>query len=217
MRHPALAAVVLASCAFAAVPAGAQEREPRIGPFVVDVRGAFPKFPDNLQLADSRGLNQVELPGLGIGLDLGVHVYLFKWRAITFGVGGEGMASRAHFTPAAAAGQAAFGRPVTERFATIAPQISFNFGTGRGWSYISGGVGNSVWSVVPDGAASLPADRARLRTFDYGGGARWFAKRHLAFTFDVRIWAINPGIPAPGLPGSPRTALLVLGAGVSVR
>ena len=34
---------------------------------------------------------------------------------------------------------------------------------------------------------------ARLKTINYGGGARWFAKAHVAFSFDVRFYAINPG------------------------
>ena len=43
-------------------------------------------------------------------------------------------------------------------------------------------------------------------------------KRHLAFSFDVRFNAINPGTPFfAGALGSPRTTLLVIGAGVSVR
>ena len=71
--------------------------------------------------------------------------------------------------------------------------------------------------IVPDGSPPLPVDEERLKTINYGGGARWFAKRHLAFTFDVRFYAINPGTPAFGFPSSPRTTLLVIGAGASVR
>ena len=37
------------------------------------------------------------------------------------------------------------GRPVTERFTHLAPELSFNFGTGNGWSYLSGGIGRSTW------------------------------------------------------------------------
>ena len=46
---------------------------------------------------------------------------------------------------------------------TFTPQLSLNFGTGDGWSYISGGLGPSIWSIVPDGAQPLPADDERLR------------------------------------------------------
>jgi hypothetical protein len=108
-------------------------------------------------------------------------------------------------------------RAVTERFNYLGPQLSFNLGTGVGWSYISGGIAASTWSVVPVGAIAQPPDEERLKTIDYGGGARWFAKPHLAFSFDVRFYAINPSSPAAGLPSGPRTTLLVIGAGISVK
>ena len=43
-------------------------------------------------------------------------------------------------------------------------------------------------------------------------------KPHLAFSFDVRVYAISPGSPSPlGFPGSPRATLMVIGAGVSLK
>jgi hypothetical protein len=207
-------------------PAAAQPAAPRIGPFVFDVRGTFPKFPDAAQLAQSRGIRIDDLPGAGLGIDLGAHLYLFKWGAITFGVGGELMTGRSRSTPPAppsggSSGQGTrqvpLGQAVTERFTSLAPQISLNFGTGNGWSYLSAGLGQSTWSIVPDGTAPRFADQEYLQTINYGGGARWFVRKHLAFTFDVRFYAINPGTPELGFPGSPRTTLLVLGAGASVR
>ncbi len=156
-----------------------------------------------------------ELPGVGFGVQLGAHVYVFKWKAVTVGLGGEFAASRATSTPPA--GGDATLRAATETFKTIAPELSLNFGTGHGWSYISGGVGTSMWSIVPGAQEPLPADTDRVRTVNYGGGARWFAKSHLAFSFDVRFYQIDPGAPSFGYPGSPRTTLLVIGAGVSVK
>jgi len=194
----------------------AQPASPRIGPFVVDVRGTFPHFPDDPLLAQSRGVAATDLPGIGIGIAVGAHVYLLKWRAMTFGIGGELMTGRAHSSPAVAAGQTVK-QGVMERFTSIAPQLSFNFGSSTGWSYLSAGIGGSKWSIVPDGFLPTFADEERLKTINYGGGARWFARKHLAFTFDVRFYAINPGAPQFSLPGSPRTRLLVVGAGVSVR
>src|SRR5581483_5864965 len=207
-----LALLILA----AASPALAQEPPPKIGPFVVDLHATVPRFPtDNLQLAESRGMQITELPGVGFGVQLGAHVYVFKWKAVTVGLGGEFAASRATSTPPA--GSDATLRAATETFKTIAPELSLNFGTGHGWSYISGGIGTSTWSIVPDAQEPLPADTDRVRTVNYGGGARWFAKSHLAFSFDVRFYQIDPGAPSFGYPGSPRTTLLVIGAGVSVK
>ena len=207
----------------AARPVHAQDAPPRIGPFVVDLHGTIPRFPtDDQLLAQSRGMALAELPGSGLGLQVGVHLYLLRWRAVTFGVGGELAASRARQTPAALPAEAiAAGiqpvRPAEERFTSIAPQLSFNFGTGHGWSYISGGLGQSVWSIVPEGQEDYPPDTDRLKTINYGGGARWFAKSHVAFSFDVRFYAINPGSAAYRFTQSPRTTLLVIGAGVSVK
>jgi hypothetical protein len=42
-------------------------------------------------------------------------------------------------------------------------------------------------------------------------------KSHLAFSFDVRFYAINPGAASNEFPGTPRTTLLVIGAGMSLK
>lgn len=198
-------------------PAAAQEAPPPIPRFVIDVHAVVPAFPSDPSLAASRGVNLAELPGVGLGVDLAAHLYPWKWRAMTVGLGGRLVTSRARRTPAQVAGQPTTLRSLTERFTYLGPQVSFNFGTGAGWSYLSGGISASTWSIVPDGADKLPPDEDRLKTIDYGGGARWFAKPHVAFSFDVRFYAINPGSPSGALPGSLRTTLVVVGAGVSLK
>jgi len=193
----------------------AQDPQPKIGPFVVDLHATVPRFPQDLQLAQSRDMTLAELPGSGLGVLVGVHIYPLRWRAVTFGLGGEFATGRSRQTPTAA--QTAI-RPATERLTTITPQLSFNFGTGNGWSYISGGLGRSTWAVTPQGQEGFAADSEQLKTISYGGGARWFMKTHLAFSFDARFYAINPGTPfVAGALGSPRTTMIVIGAGVSVR
>ena len=173
-------------------------------------------FPTTRSSLESRGLSVDELPGRGLGLDAGAHLYLFKWRVITFGVGGQMTFARATSGEVVQDG-AVIARPVTSWFTSFTPQLSFNFGTGDGWSYISGGIGGAVWSTVPDGQPALPADEERLTTINYGGGARWFARPHLAFTLDVRFHDINPGTPQGGLPGTPRATIMIIGAGVSIK
>ena len=207
----AAAALVLAAAAVAA----AQAPPPPIRGFVVDVRGTLPFFPSNQQLADSRGLTLAELPGVGKGLDAGAHLYLKRWKSVTIGIGGQ-----ATFGRSTASGEAdgqTIGRPVTERFTSIAPQISFNFGTGNGWSYVSGGIGTSTWSVIADGEKAVPADSQHLKTINYGGGARWFLGKHVAFHVDLRFYAVDPGAPDGPRPGGPRSTFLTLGSGVSIR
>ena len=218
MRQLALALVLcLVVCSGAAAQQG-----PRIGPLVFDVHLTFPRFPaDSTVLAESKDIQQVaDLPGLGRGIDAAAQVYLLTWRAVTLGVGGNVMISRSHSTqPLDESGAPIASRPaLTERFTSIAPQVSLNFGNGDGWSYLSGGIGRSTWSIVPDGAIATTADEERIKTINYGGGARWFKKKHVGFSFDVRFYAINPGTPVrTHTVGSPRTTLLVIGAGVSVK
>jgi hypothetical protein len=217
------------ACAAAAVclacrPAAAQEPPPAIPHFVVDLHGVFPSFPVNQALADSRGLGASglsELPGRAFGGDFAVHLYPFRWKAITFGIGARVMGARATNEPQTVPDQSTTLVAVTEKLTSIGPELSFNFGTGAGWSYLSGGISASRWSIIPklpDGtdAPPQPPDEERLKTITYGGGARWFAKPHLAFSFDVRFYAINPSTTGD-LPPSPRTTLLVIGAGVSIK
>ena len=58
---------------------------------------------------------------------------------------------------------------------------------------------------------------SRCQTVNYGGGARWFIKKHLAFSLDVRFYEIKDGTPIPPVPGSPRTTLFIIAAGVSLK
>jgi hypothetical protein len=209
-----VAAMALAGVWGAAAAASAQDEPPPIPFVVVDVHANVPRFTDDAQLAGSRNLSVAELPGAGFGGDLGVHIYPFKWRAITFGLGGQLTIAQAHQGPDPSTNL----RAVTERLTSVAPQVSFNFGSGTGWSYLSGGVSVATWSVVPDGFPPTSLDEERHKTINYGGGARWFMKPHLAFSFDVRFYAINPGTPIDAsLPGSPRATLMVIGAGISLK
>jgi hypothetical protein len=215
MTRCALALCLSGLALLAGSPASAQDTPPPIGPFVVDIRATLPKFPQSLFLASSRGLTEDELPGGGDGLDVGAHVYLLHWKIATLGVGGQFTFGRVH-SSALEAGGVVVAPGVAERFTSVAPQISFNFGTGDGWSYIGGGVGESVWSIVPDGAEPLPSDQERLMTINYGVGARWF-KGRVAFTFDLRFYTVSPSVAAFGYPGGPRITFVILGAGVSIK
>jgi len=193
--------------------ARAQDPPPPISPFVFDLRGSTRNFPDSPDLAASRGLGASELPGRGLGFDAAAHVHLFKWKAITFGVGGQFTIGRAHLDASDSAGV----RAVTETLTSLNSDLSLNFGDGEGWSYLSAGPGFSIWELVADEVGPTAADEERLTTFNYGGGARWFARRRFGFHFDVRFYNINPGTASGAFPGSPRSRVIVVGAGVSVK
>ena len=208
--------MTIAIVLLAGARAEAQDPPPPIPRLVMDLRGSFPRFPSSAQLAASRGLDLSELPSAGLGVDAGIHLSVLKWKAVTFGLGGLLTLGRSHASAFNVENQPVR-RAVTQRFTSITPQLSLNFGTGDGWSYISGGIGRSTWTVVPEGGLLQPGDEERLRTINYGGGARWFIKRHVAFTFDVRFHDRDPGEPNNGLPGTPRARLIIMGAGMSLK
>jgi hypothetical protein len=216
-------AVVIASFAR---PAHAQDPPPKIPLFAVDVHASVPQFPsDDPLLAASRGMVVGELSGSGLGVQAGVHVYPLRLRAVTFGVGGElaiGRAGQTPMPPATTGTTTATATPVKplrsaeERFTSLSPQLSLNFGNGSGWSYLSAGLGTSTWSIEPEGLTDYPPNSDRVKTLNFGGGGRWFIKPHLAFSFDVRFYAINPGA-VDLYPATPRTRLLIIGAGISLK
>jgi hypothetical protein len=192
---------------------GAQEPGPP-GPFVIDVRGALSRFGENPQLAADQGVPLASLPGSGLGVTVGAHWYPLRRHRITFGLGGEALFSRGRRTPPAAEGFDPL-PSVETRFSSYAPQLSFNFGTEQGWSYLSGGIGASRFSVTPEGSTRRQPDRPQ--TINYGGGARWFVRPRLAFTFDLRFYAVRPFQPTDTDPGRPRMTLMVVNLGASFK
>jgi hypothetical protein len=209
--------VVLASLAR---PACAQDAPPPIPWVVVDVHATVPKFSsDDPDLAASRGMVLGELPGAGLGGQLGLHLYPLHTKVVTFGVGGEiaiGHSKNTPLTGALAPDNVTPLRPAEEKFVSLSPQLSLNFGNGSGWSYLSVGLGQSTLYLAPDGAPSYQRNDDKLKTFNYGGGARWFVKPRLAFSFDVRFYVISPGF-ADIYPATPRQRLIVIGAGISLK
>ena len=208
--------VLLAAAALllgAAPPAAAQDDE-RIGLFVADLRGSFVRFGQQASLASSHGFRPHATPSIGIGVDAGAHVYPLRWRFVTFGLG--------------AAYHASFGdrgaRPddvdpdgptLRKTFRAVSPQLSLNFGGRDGWSYLSGGLGASRLALFPrDGE---PPARRYARTLNYGAGARWFVRRHLAFSLDLRFHSVSPLPPTATAPATPRLTLMVLSVGASFR
>ena len=105
---------------------------------------------------------------------------------------------------------------VNTRFSTLAPQISFNFGSRNGYSYISGGMGKANFTSERKDKP-VPDPESGSKTINYGGGARWFAKKHLAVSVDVRFYAINPQFSTATRPGYPRMTLVAMSAGIAIR
>jgi len=216
LRRVAAVTVTLLSTLFAvAATASAQPAPaPPPGPFAIDARGALVNLKPSGTTAGGIGVPESSLPSLGLGVDLGAHWYVLRSRKISLGVGASVLVSRGRETPTDEEGQPT-GPTLETRFITIAPQVSLNFGTARGWSYLSGGLGQSVYDTR---LAETPVDNARkVRTVNYGGGARWFAKPHLAFALDLRFYAVDAQEATASLVATDRATLLVFSLGVAFK
>jgi hypothetical protein len=94
---------------------------------------------------------------------------------------------------------------------TLAPQVSFNFGTRDGWSYLSAGIGTGSVNTEASGGVEGTRKSGQLRAVNVGGGARWFFTSHIAFGFDLRLHQIAAGDETD------RNSVFAVGAGLSIR
>jgi hypothetical protein len=182
-----VAAVVLA------VRAEAQSLNPGPpGPFVIDVRGVTSGVPHSEALFPELPAG-ASVPTRGFGIGVGAHVYAIRLGPARFGLGVDAMWARGS-TPDA-----------SSRLFTADPQISINFGTSDGWSYLSAGAGVASVNANP-GAIS-----DKVSTINWGGGARWFLGPHLGVGFDIRIRTFKAG------DFTPKGTSVAIGAGVSMK
>ena len=220
-RGPGAIALVLCGLA-AAAPASAQEFDPGLpGPYVIDARGAITGVPNAFTLLLLTPDDAVA-PPRGLGIDIGGHVYPVSLGPARLGIGASVLYAWGSASPPVSeiAGAAAGpGPPVVDtRITIIAPQVSLNFGTGEGWSYLSGGAG---WGKAE---ASIAAPRAGATAgigwgamLNYGGGVRWFLSRRLAFGLDLRVHQFQGRDVETSIELLPRTTLMTATVGVSVR
>lgn len=206
-------------CVCVMVTAGSAAAQPASEPiprFTADVRVAFPRFKADPTIASTVGVGEDDLPTRGLGLVLGAHVYPLRAGAVTFGIGAELVRSRARKTQQPDTEGEPEGPTVETRLNAISPQLSFNFGHRDGWSYISGGLGSaSLFSEIQ--AAGGTQDSPRSKTINYGGGARWFVKKHLAVSLDLRFYAVSPRNATSSTPGYPRMTVVVFNGGIAFR
>jgi hypothetical protein len=216
-RPIALALLLLtavASPGFTQEPAQAPAPEP-IGLFVADVRAAFPRFKADASVADALGVGALDLPTQGLGLVFGAHVYPARFGAVTLGVGAEVIRSGRSRTRAAN-NEGVAGPTVQTSFSAFSPQLSLNFGSKDGWSYLSGGLGWGSFGTELE-TAPLPDAEGRLQVINYGGGARWFVKPRVALSLDLRFYAVNPQEATVARPAFPRKTMIVMSAGVGIK
>lgn len=207
---------LLLSAVWLAAPAQAQEKLP-LPLFAVDVQGALPKLPTDETVRSPRGLGQGTLPVWGPGINVGAHVYPVRGRRVSLGVGASVQWVKGTRAPEEdeESNTPATGPTVTTRFTAFSPQASLNFGHRRGWSYLSAGIGRSALTISRDDG--IEEEAQGVSTINWGGGGRWFAKEHLAFSFDVRIYRLSELAPSTLSAGHPAMNLLVFNVGISLQ
>ncbi len=211
---PRLVLAVSVCLLVCAARAFAQPVEPP-GPFVIDARGAFSSVGRSEALASPRGLATGELPKSVRGFDIGAHVYPVRGK-VTVGIGASLLMMGGTQTPGEPDGTV--GAPLTPgqfRVRGIVPQLSLNFGTSRGWSYLGAGLGFS--QLKAGRTDSDIAYSPQLLTLNIGGGARWFVSERVAFTLDGRYYRISAQPLEADYVGNPLVTMFVLSAGLGFK
>jgi hypothetical protein len=210
--------LVLAITILGIIPgAGVAAQAPQpLPPAVVDIRGFYTPFGQDPTTAANLSLAAATLPNRGLGGVADVTFFLLRDHKISIGLGGEALFAHAHVQPIDPNSGKPVGLPIHQTLRNISPQISLNFGHRDGWSYVTAGMGPlSLGTYLGDQA---PTDAPPTQsTLNLGGGARWFASRHVAFTFDIRFYQTKPEVITPSYPGRQRSNLRVLSAGISLR
>ncbi len=195
-------------------PASAQPKQP-LPVAAVDIRAFYSGFGQDPDTAADLVVPAEDLPKRGLGGVLGLHFYPLRRQSFALGIGGEAMLARASAQETDEDGVPT-GPRIEQRIRSLAPQISLNFGHREGWSYLSGGMGPmSFASFTGTQAPTEPAPKKS--TINMGGGGRWFPKRHIAFSFDVRFYLTRPEVETPDYPGRARNRLLILSGGISIK
>jgi hypothetical protein len=223
--------------AWSGTPAAAQIAAPGPpGPFVIDVRGVIAALPQDAAIYPAVPTG-TEIPSLGTGIVIGAHIYPLQLGPMRIGIGVSALRVRGTASPptpdsesdstSSATSAVARGPDVDATFTTIAPQLSLNFGSAQGWSYISAGIGRaklttgtSAFGGGQSGVAATGAqswDTGTRTSTNVGGGARWFTSAHLAFSFDLRLHLVSAGKAEAPAPAAARTTLFVASVGVGLR
>jgi hypothetical protein len=199
--------VVFASALLIASSAAAQSPNPGPpGPYVIDVRGVtsgvpssgalYPipssptQPPSNEPSSTPTSTTTLIVPSRGFGGEAGAHVYPLGLGPARLGIGASVVYARATAPDTVLTMQ------------MIVPQLSFNFGTSNGWSYLSAGAG----------PVRIRTTRTfNTRSINAGGGARWFLNNHMAIGFDIRMHKLA----ARG--ALPQTTLVSASVGLSLK
>ena len=202
--------LVLLGCVLGAGSTRAQSVVPGPpGPYVLDLRAATIGVPQAFGFYPDVPAD-ILVPSRGFGVEAGGHVYFRTIGPARLGVG----ATYVHV-------RGTTGHEVSITLRTVTPQVSLNFGTSRGWSYLSGGLGlaqvrGRYAPEALDGEARVRSSGA-FASVNAGGGARWFIRPRLAITFDLRMHRLGARSGNDGAPPTPASFHGSAAAGLSFR
>jgi len=205
VRVRRIMAVLVALCGFAGGADAVAQPPGPVGPYVLDLRAATTSLPTDPSFYPSIGSDTL-IPGRAWGGGVAGHVYPASIGPARVGIGAGVL--RARGTASVDGGE-----DIVAVMTVLAPEVSFNFGSGMGWSYVGAGAGFGQMTTRVRGVDDSVArgSPGGVMTVNAGAGARWFSSRRLAFGFDVRYHRIAAG------EGTPVTSLLVVSAGLSLR
>lgn len=219
LKRVLMMAIVVGLAGLLQTGAALAQQEDPIAPFVIDVRGAFLSL-DAATSAGAVGLDKALLPSRGLGLDVGAHVYPLRGRVVSLGVGASLLFVRSEKAPEVPEGEEPDPTDPTirTRIKGFSPQVSLNFGSRRGYSYVSGGIGTMTRAIdTTEGAIlNVVTGDTRARTLNYGGGARWFVNSRLAFSFDLRFYRIAAQDATTSSVALPQQRLFAGSVGISI-
>ncbi len=179
------------------------------------MRGFYSSLKQDPTTAANLGLSPADLPGRGFGGEADLHLLLLRGRTRALGVVGQAILTSARAQQKDDTG-APIGDPVGQQLRGVSVGVSLNFGHRDGWSYLSAAMGPLFFTTFI--GQKPPAETPpRQMTLNLGGGARWFASKHLGFCFDMRFYQTPPQAATTAYPSRQRTQLLIMSGGVTVR
>lgn len=169
------------------------------GPHVIDVRGTTLGVPQKSIFYPAIPATTV-IPARGFGLQAGAHVLPLAWGPRRIGFGAHVFLSRA--TAVTPTSTKTSTDPTTGKTITtpiegpdiavstrlVMPEMTINFGTSRGWSYVGFGAGPIRVRSEAAGVGVLTTTKV---SGSVAGGARWFITDHLGVGFDLRLMTLS--------------------------
>ena len=202
----ALAGLGLLLVLVAASVASAQVEPGPPGPWVVDLRGVTVPLPSDSRFLPGLASGTV-VPGRAFGFDVGARWFGKALGPARIAVGVDATWARGTTVESRTSPR------VLETFVRVTPDVSFNFGTRNGWSYLSlgGGVARVAGRIERAGVTTALESSGAVPEVHGGAGARWFMSDHLAVGFDLRLHQLFAGSHTPP------SSRFAVSAGLSLR